>query len=186
MPSLPAALCAVWDRDFVHAFQAQRAYERQQQQQAYGGGQQGFSGFSAEDFQEMLRDPFSWFERQFARQQQRQQQQQQQYRSTGGQQQQQQYQQRPGGGYSSSRAAPGAAAGDPLGYYSRLGVKPGATPQEVQAAFRGLALKHHPDRYADATAKAEATKRFQGITEAYQVLRNPAKRQQYDAGIYRG
>eukprot|EP00775_Hariotina_reticulata_P011546 gene11546-11689_t len=54
--------------------------------------------------------------------------------------------------------------------------------QEVQAAFRGLALQHHPDRYSTAEDKARATKRFQGITEAYQVLRDPKKRQQYDSG----
>ncbi len=45
----------------------------------------------------------------------------------------------------------GASAGrrgDPLGYYETLGLEPGCSKQEVQAAFRGLALKVHPDRCA--------------------------------------
>jgi hypothetical protein len=104
-----------------------------------------------------MRDPFSWFEQQFAKQQQQQGYQGYQQRSRGQQQQQQSWQQQFGDGG-------GATAGprsDPLGYYSTLGVKQGCSTQEVQAAFRGLALKHHPDRYSSAADKDKATKKFQ-------------------------
>lgn len=116
-------------------------------------------------FLQFMRDPFSWFE-QFAQQTRQQQQQggyQQQYR------QQQQQQQQYGGGSSRTRAGGGSSSGfggggvrgDPLGYYNTLGIKPGCSTQEVQAAFRGLALKHHPDRYTSAADKTQATKKFQ-------------------------
>jgi DnaJ-domain-containing protein 1 len=105
-----------------------------------------------------MRDPFSWFEQQFAKQQQQQQQQQgYQQRSRQQQQQQQSWQQLFGGG-GGPTAGP---RGDSLGYYSTLGVKPGCSTQEIQSAFRGLALKHHPDRYSSAADKEKATKKFQ-------------------------
>jgi hypothetical protein len=104
---------------------------------------------------QFMRDPFSWFEKHFAKQQQQQQHQgyQQQFR-----QQQQQY---GGGSRTSSTAGSTGSRGDPLGYYNTLGIKPGCSTQEVQAAFRGLALKHHPDRYSSPTDKSAATKKFQ-------------------------
>ena len=52
----------------------------------------------------------------------------------------------------------------------------------VQAAFRGQAQRLHPDHVSDPAKKAEATKRFQALLEAYQVLRDPSKRQAYDRG----
>ena len=51
-----------------------------------------------------------------------------------------------------------------------------ATPEEIRAAFRRLALQNHPDRNADASATA----RFQAISEAWEVLRDPALRSEYD------
>ena len=62
-----------------------------------------------------------------------------------------------------------------------LGLQPGASKQEVQAAYRGLALKHHPDRVPEAQ-KAQASQKFLAIQEAYSVLRDPVKRRDYDAG----
>ena len=164
-----------------------------------------------------------------------------------------------GGGGGTGRAAGGQGGrrGDPMGYYEELGLEPGASKQEVQAAFRGLALRTHPDKvcllallllvhkltlclhvpcHGEApvrtccmylcsgppplwlwrwrqcglhagpflcvlwegqdtcrtqvsgagqvpeSEKAAAVKRFQRINEAYSVLRDPAKRQQYDRG----
>jgi hypothetical protein len=58
---------------------------------------------------------------------------------------------------------------DHKGYYKTLGVSPDASADEIQAAFRGLAFKHHPDRTTDERDKGAATKRFQAITAAYQV-----------------
>ncbi|KAI8917791.1 hypothetical protein DFJ77DRAFT_429017 [Powellomyces hirtus] len=75
-----------------------------------------------------------------------------------------------------TRARP---SGDPKGYYAALGIKPTATVQEIQSAFRGKALQIHPDRVPPAD-KAKATAQFQKLTEAYSVLRDPGKRRAYD------
>lgn len=69
---------------------------------------------------------------------------------------------------------------DPRSYYKALGVNPGATKEEIQAAFRGLAMKDHPDRYSDPREKEAAKVRFQKLSEAYTVLRDPRKRREYD------
>lgn len=180
-----------WNASFVHAFEAAETRRRKQEQQqsyrqAHGHGP--FAGGAAdprEFFEQFMRDPFSWFEKHFAQQQQ--QQFWQQFQQQAGRQQQQQYQQQQqqyGGGRPGGTAAGAGPRNDPLGYYQTLGVKPGCSTQEVQAAFRGLALQHHPDRYSSPADKERATKKFQGITEAYQVLRDPKKRQLYDAGQY--
>lgn len=63
-------------------------------------------------------------------------------------------------------------------YYEVLGVESGATGAEVKRAYRNLALKYHPDRNPDRREWAE--ERFKEISEAYGVLIDPAKRQQYD------
>ncbi len=59
-------------------------------------------------------------------------------------------------------------------YYELLGVARNASTAEIKAAFRRLAHQHHPDK-----AGGDAEK-FKQINEAYQVLMNPEKRQQYD------
>ncbi|MBN1778898.1 MAG: molecular chaperone DnaJ [Candidatus Buchananbacteria bacterium] len=59
-------------------------------------------------------------------------------------------------------------------YYKILGVEKGASPEQIKKAFRELAHKHHPDKSGGNEAK------FKEINEAYQVLSNPQKRQQYD------
>jgi len=61
-------------------------------------------------------------------------------------------------------------------YYAILGVPRTATQDEVRRAYRLLARKQHPD--VDKTEGA--TQRFQQITEAYEVLKDPATRQRYD------
>lgn len=58
-------------------------------------------------------------------------------------------------------------------YYSILGVNKTSNPEEIKKAYRKLAAQHHPDRGGD-------TQRFQQIQEAYDVLSDPEKRQQYD------
>jgi DnaJ-class molecular chaperone len=65
------------------------------------------------------------------------------------------------------------------GYYEVMGLQPGASKQELQAAYRGLALKHHPDRVPEAQ-KAQASKMFLAVQQAYSVLRDPGKRRDYD------
>lgn len=63
-------------------------------------------------------------------------------------------------------------------YYIRLGVTPQATTRQIKAAYRRLALEHHPDRNRDHPAGAEIMKQ---LNEAYAVLSNPVKRREYDA-----
>jgi curved DNA-binding protein len=62
-------------------------------------------------------------------------------------------------------------------YYSRLGVGPQASTRQIKAAYRRLALEHHPDRNRDNPAAAEIMKQ---LNEAYAVLSNPVKRREYD------
>jgi curved DNA-binding protein CbpA len=62
-------------------------------------------------------------------------------------------------------------------YYSLLGVSPEAGQEEIRRAYRRLALAWHPDRRPDDPRAAE---RFKEISEAYAVLMDPAKRQEYD------
>ena len=76
-------------------------------------------------------------------------------------------------------------AGDPRRYYSTLGVAPTASQREVSAAFRGAALRKHPDRLPPEASDAEraaASKGFRELVEAYSVLRDPGKRKAYDRG----
>ena len=65
-------------------------------------------------------------------------------------------------------------------YYEVLGVARTASADEIKRAYRKLARKLHPD-LAPAAERAEATKRFQEINEANEVLSDPEKRAKYDA-----
>ncbi len=61
-------------------------------------------------------------------------------------------------------------------YYETLGVARTASQDEIQRAYRKLAKQHHPD-----TNKApDAEKKIKEINEAYEVLKDPEKREQYD------
>lgn len=65
-------------------------------------------------------------------------------------------------------------------YYSILGVPKGTSDADVlKKAYRKLAMKFHPDK-ASAADKEKATKKFQEISEAYDVLSDPKKKQVYD------
>lgn len=68
------------------------------------------------------------------------------------------------------------ASADLPDYYSVLGVRREASPEEVHKAYRVLARKFHPD-----VAKTDdALEKFTAITQAYEVLRDAAKRKTYD------
>jgi DnaJ-class molecular chaperone len=64
-------------------------------------------------------------------------------------------------------------------YYEILGLKKGATPEELKKAYRELALRTHPDR-VPVEKKKEAENSFKEISEAYAVLSDPQKRALYD------
>ncbi|KAB2005963.1 hypothetical protein E1A91_D11G315200v1 [Gossypium mustelinum] len=70
-------------------------------------------------------------------------------------------------------------------YYSVLGIRKDASFSDIRTAYRKLAMKWHPDRYARNPGIAgEAKRRFQQIQEAYSVLSDESKRSMYDAGLY--
>jgi len=58
-------------------------------------------------------------------------------------------------------------------YFNILGVDRSASEDEIKKAYRGLAMKHHPDRGGNQT-------KFQEIEEAYRVLTDPNQRQQWE------
>lgn len=62
-------------------------------------------------------------------------------------------------------------------YYEVLGVAKTASQDEIKKAYRKLALKYHPDRNK---GNAEAEQKFKEVGEAYGVLSDESKRQQYD------
>ncbi|RDL39613.1 Chaperone J-domain-containing protein [Venustampulla echinocandica] len=63
--------------------------------------------------------------------------------------------------------------------YTVLGVEKSATPNEIKAAYRKAALKHHPDK-APENLKDEAHSKFQEVAFAYAVLSDPTRRKRYD------
>ncbi len=64
-------------------------------------------------------------------------------------------------------------------YYETLGLDRSATDKEIKAAYRKLARKWHPDLHP-AAEKKEAEEKFKKINEAYEVLKDPEKRERYD------
>lgn len=62
-------------------------------------------------------------------------------------------------------------------YYEVLGVNKDASDDEIKKAYKKMAIKYHPDRNP---GNKEAEDKFKEAAEAYDVLRDPQKRQQYD------
>lgn len=69
-----------------------------------------------------------------------------------------------------------AVAGDPRGFYEILGLPRSASLDDIRAAFRERAKLWHPD-----SGKAADLDRFRLLNEAYEVLRDPRRRLDYDA-----
>jgi curved DNA-binding protein CbpA len=65
----------------------------------------------------------------------------------------------------------------PADYYTLLGVEPDATLAQIKRAYRKLARLHHPDTNP---GDPQAAARFRQITEAYDTLSDPGRRQAYD------
>lgn len=62
-----------------------------------------------------------------------------------------------------------------MDYYSTLGLKRGASEDEIKKAYRSMAMKYHPDRGGDE-------KKFKEIEEAYRFLTDPEKKNIIDMG----
>ena len=67
-------------------------------------------------------------------------------------------------------------------YYGILGVEPTAGDAEIKTAYRRLARRYHPD----VSKERDAEERFKAVNEAYEALRDPAKRKAYDQIRSRG
>lgn len=61
-------------------------------------------------------------------------------------------------------------------YYETLGVRRDAPADEIQKAYRALARKYHPD----VSKEVNAESKFKEVSEAYEVLKDPDSRKQYD------
>ena len=70
-------------------------------------------------------------------------------------------------------------------HYEVLGVAPSASHDEVKRAYTERALKYHPDRQGQATAENRERAEFhmREVNAAWEVLRSPARRAEYDTRL---
>ncbi|MGN1376438.1 MAG: molecular chaperone DnaJ [Prevotella sp.] len=68
-------------------------------------------------------------------------------------------------------------------YYEVLGLDKNASEDDIKKAYRKIAIKYHPDRNP---GNKEAEEKFKEAAEAYDVLHDPQKRQQYDQFGFNG
>jgi len=74
--------------------------------------------------------------------------------------------------------------GTPLDLYAVLGVSRDATKEQIGKSYRKLALRNHPDKVAPSSRES-ASERFRKIAQAYEVLKDDARRELYDeTGFY--
>lgn len=65
---------------------------------------------------------------------------------------------------------------DNKGYYNILGVTKNASSDDIKKAYKKMAFEYHPDK----NKNPQAIENFKKVSEAYQVLSDPLKKQQYD------
>jgi curved DNA-binding protein CbpA len=73
--------------------------------------------------------------------------------------------------------------------FAALGLRAGASAEQVKAAFRAAALRDHPDRLAPsagARERAASAERFKAATEAYELLCDERRRSAYEAAARYG
>lgn len=63
--------------------------------------------------------------------------------------------------------------------YKILDVKPNVSPKDLKSAYYKLSLQYHPD----VNKNADAAKKFQEISEAYEILSNEGSRRTYDSEV---
>jgi len=69
-------------------------------------------------------------------------------------------------------------------YYKTLGITKNASKEEIDKAYRKLAIKWHPDKNPD---NPKASDEFKKIAQAYEILNDPQKKQNYDRyGVQKG
>ncbi len=74
-------------------------------------------------------------------------------------------------------------AGEIKNHYEILGISQNATATEIKKAYRGLAMKYHPDKNKDDD-RAEAERIFKDdILPAYEILSDPRKKKEYDSHL---
>ncbi|MEM0940278.1 MAG: DnaJ domain-containing protein [Bacteroidota bacterium] len=64
-----------------------------------------------------------------------------------------------------------------INYYHILGLTEDASPEEIKAAFKKLAIKYHPDKHPDRTDMEE---KFKEINQAHQILCDPYEKARFD------
>src|SRR5271166_6427161 len=62
-------------------------------------------------------------------------------------------------------------------YYEILGLSRSAQPEDVKKAYRKLAIQFHPDKNP---GDKKAEEKFKELSEAYEILSDPKRRQAYD------
>lgn len=71
-------------------------------------------------------------------------------------------------------------------FYQVLGIGRQSTRQEILQAFRGLVSENHPDKFQDPARKRQAEEALKEITEAFNSLYDPRRREEYDKSLSQG